>query len=139
METIVFDAELLHELDAGINLRLCVLHRARLGVECLVSRPCAEHIDTRRAEVVPPCHRKAQMLFHRFSKNYALCIIILECQLVLAVSALERNLRDVWKNLAHDPAPFLLRYNPLPHIAAYDDMIVWKRRFFLHKSVKKND
>lgn len=68
VEAVVFDAELLHELDTCIHLFLCVLDCARLCVEGLVRRSCAEH---------------------------------------------------------------------MPHIAAYDDMIVWKRRFFLHKSVKK--
>lgn len=68
VEAVVFDAELLHELDTCIHLCPCVLDCARLCVEGLVRRSCTEH---------------------------------------------------------------------MPHIAAYNDMIVWKCRFFLHKSVKK--
>ena len=108
VETVVFDAELLHELNAGVYFRFRVFDRTWLRVEGFVCCPCTKHVYARCTEIVPPRHRETQMIFHRLAENHALCVVILECKLIFAVSALEWNLRDVWKNFTHDPAPFLL-------------------------------
>ena len=78
MEAEVFNTELLHKFEAGIYLCPCVFHRTGYRSERLVGRTDAEHIRACRAQIVPPCHSKRQMLAHLFAKNHSVGIIELE-------------------------------------------------------------
>ena len=51
--------------------------------DCLTRRARAEHVHTRRAEVVPPRHSEAQVFLHRLAEYHALRIVVLDASLFL--------------------------------------------------------
>ena len=102
MEAVILNAELFHELDACINLGFCMFHSSfGSGAESLVSSTSAEHVCAVGAKVMPPCHGEGEMFTHLLAENYAVCIIILECERVLARAAFEFDLGNALENFTH--------------------------------------
>ena len=101
MKAKIADAELLHKFKARVYLRLGVLHGAILCPEALIRGAAAEHIDARRAQIVPPRHRKGQMLAHLFAEHHFIRIVEFERERIFALRALVPYGGDILKNLPH--------------------------------------
>ncbi|MPM93127.1 hypothetical protein SDC9_140263 [bioreactor metagenome] len=109
MEAEVANADLLHKLESRVHLRLCVRHGAGLRAEALIRGRVSEDILARVAQVMPPCHRKGQVLAHRFTCYNAVGFIELKRKRILACGAFVTNLGDTCKNLSHGIwVPFVL-------------------------------
>lgn len=94
VEAVVLDAHLLHELEAGIHLRLGTLQRAGRLVPRELLRTAAELVAALSAERMPPRHREAEPILHLAAAHDTLRIVIVECHRVFRILALEGNLPD---------------------------------------------
>ena len=101
MEAEVFDADLPHEFKSRVHLRLRVRHRSLLRAEALVRRVAAEHIRSGGAEIVPPRHRKRQVLAHLFAQHDPVRVVEFEGEGVRAFRSLIRDHGDACKYFAH--------------------------------------
>jgi hypothetical protein len=91
------DLHLLHELERRVDARFCtrdVVVRLVPGTE---DGHVAEGVRAAKGKRMPPAHRKTQMVFHRFSGDDLVRIVILERKRVFAPGAFVLHGSDLLK------------------------------------------
>ena len=94
VEAEIADAEFLHDFESGIDLGAGAAIGAFAFVPLIGTGLAAEGISGCLAESMPPCHGEFEPVLHGFAHDDAFCVIIVECERILALSALETNLSD---------------------------------------------
>ena len=94
MEAVVADAQLLHDLEAGVGLGLGAAVGALALVPLVGAGLAAERVAGRLAQGVPPGHRELEPVLHGLAHDHAVRVIIMESKGILALSALEGDLSD---------------------------------------------
>ena len=89
VETEVLDAHLLHEFEAGIDLVAGTLHGRCTLVPGELLGAAAELVAAFGAEGVPPRHRETEPILHLAAAYDALGVIVMECERILRILALE--------------------------------------------------
>ena len=103
MEAEILDADLFHELKAGVHLGPGVVHGALFrSTEGFVDGVTAEHVGSACAQIVPPGHGKGQMLAHLLAEDHTVGVIVFEGQRILARGALVGDHGNICKDLRHN-------------------------------------
>ena len=89
VETEVLDTHLLHEFEAGIDLVAGTLHGRCTLVPGEFLGAAAELVAAFGAEGVPPRHRETEPILHLAAAYDALGVIVMECERILRILALE--------------------------------------------------
>ena len=92
MEAEVLDAQLVHDLEAGVHLVLGTLHSVIGLVPLVAAGLTAKGVTAGLSQGVPPCHGELEPVLHLLTHHHALGLVVVECHHVLTVFSLEGNL-----------------------------------------------
>ena len=100
-------AELRHELERGVDLRTCRLHRVRAGLQPRsIEGSDAEDIRPGPVERVPQADGDAEVVLHPLAEHHAIGLVDLEGQRVRRFQTTERDaLRHIGEEASHAHLP----------------------------------
>ena len=92
VEAVIFDTHFLHEFETGIHFVFCSLHGVVVAIPRELFSTASKLVAAFCTESVPPCHSELQPVFHLFTIDHLLSIVVTECHRVLALFTFKFNL-----------------------------------------------